>query len=529
MKKWNPSSCTPLYHFQRIMSEASVNNKRIAKNTMLLYIRMAFMMLVQLYTSRVVLSTLGVDDYGIYNVVGGIVAMFGFLNTAMTTSTQRYLTFELGKGNSQHLKQVFATSINIHIIVSIIVVILVETIGTWFLYNKMVIPNDRLPAAMWVLQLSVFTTVVAIMSYPYTAAIVAHERMSAFAYISLVEVTMKLLIVYLLAICRFDKLILYSILIALIQLGVRFCYSGYCSTKFHETKFHFYWNTKLMKEMLSFAGWNLLGNMASILYTQGLNMLLNVFFGPVVNAARALAVQVQGAIQQFSLNFQMALNPQITKSYANGNMKEMHILIYRSSKFTFLLLFCICFPVLLEAPLILKLWLNVVPEYTVTFLRLMVITMIIDATANPLMVSAQATGKVKAYQVIVGSILLAILPISYVVLKLGGAPWSVFLVHLILCCVAFVARLLIIRPLIQLDMYVYFKDVILRCIIVVSVSLFFVLPFSLCIFLQKTLLLSWVSLFVCISSGLIASFCCGLDIREREVVLFKVKSIINKL
>lgn len=487
---------------------------------------MLFMMAVQLYTSRVVLNTLGVEDYGIYNVVGGIVAMFGFLNSAMTTSTQRYITYELGKGNFERLKQVYTTSVNIHVIISIIVVILVETVGIWFLYNKMVIPADRMTAAMWVLQLSVLTTVIAIMSYPYNAAIVAHEKMSAFAYISVLEVVLKLAVVYLLTIWDFDKLILYAILIATIQLGIRFCYSGYCAKHFPETKYHFYWDKPLFEEMLGFAGWNLWGNLAGILFTQGLNMLLNVFFGPVVNAARAVAVQVQNAIQQFSSNFQMALNPQITKSYAVGQLCEMHKLIYRSSKFTFFLLFTLCLPVVIEAPIILEIWLKTVPDYTVIFLRIMIATMIIDATANPLMVSAAATGNVKVYQSVVGGILLAILPISYIVLKLGGAPWSVFLVHFCVCCTAYITRLFIIRPLIQLRVHTFVSEVIIRCLLVAVIAV--VIPLSAHIFMPNSIITSLFVIAISVICASMSSFYIGLDKHEREVILTKAKTVIAK-
>lgn len=509
------------------MSDIQSNNKRIAKNTILLYFRMMFMMAVSLYTSRVVLNTLGIEDYGIYNVVGGVVAMFGFLNAAMTTSTQRYITYELGKGNQDRLKQVFSTSVNIHILISFVVVILTETIGIWFLNEKMVIPAERMTAAMWVFQLSILTTVIAIMSYPYNAAIVAHERMSAFAYISVLEVILKLAVVYMLTIWDIDKLILYAVLIASIQLAIRFCYSGYCAKHFPETKYQLYFDKPLFKEMLGFAGWNLWGNLAAILFTQGVNMLLNVFFGPVVNAARAVAVQVQGTIHQFSSNFQMALNPQITKTYAAGQINDMHRLIYRSSKFTFFLLFILCLPVAVEAPIILELWLKTVPNYTVIFLRIMIATMIIDATANPLMVSAAATGKVKVYQSVIGGILLAILPIAYVVLKMGGAPWTVFVVHFFVCCVAYITRLFIIRPLIQLSITTFVKEVIFRCLLVVFAAA--IIPLALHIILSESLFNAICVILISVITASLCSFYLGLDKHEREVIIAKVHVITDKI
>lgn len=478
------------------------------------------MMAVQLYTSRVVLNTLGVDDYGIYNVVGGVVAMFGFLNSAMTASTQRYITFEFGKGCLDRLKQVFFTSISIHLLISFVVVLLGETIGLWFVYEKLVIPEARMHAAMIVYQMSILSTVVAIMSYPFNADIVAHERMSAFAYISILEASLKLAIVYLLVVGDFDKLELYAYLITVVQVLICLCYMFYCRKNFEETKFKISFNKPLFKEMLGFAGWNLWGNLAAILFGQGLNILLNMFFGPAVNAARAVSVQVQGAIQQFSSNFQMALNPQITKSYALGKLNDMHKLVYRSSKFSFFLLFVLCLPVLFETEFILKIWLKNVPDNTVAFIRIMVITMMIDATSNPLMVSAQASGKIKLYQTVIGLILIAILPISYVVLKLGGAPWSVFVVHLIMCVIAFIARLAIIKPLICLDLKNYFKEVINVIIFVVLVAA------SLSALIKNCFNTGVISslLVICISFA-IAIFSCffiGLNKHEKYVVISRI-------
>ena len=507
-------------------NQTSDNNKRIAKNTILLYFRMIFMMAVQLYTSRVVLNTLGVEDYGIYNVVGGVVAMFSFLNNAMTASTQRYITFELGKGNANRLKQIFSTSVNIHVLISILVVILGETIGLWFLNHKLVIPEGRITAAFIVYQASILTTVFAIMSYPFNADIVAHEKMSAFAYISILEASLKLAVVFLLVLGNFDKLILYAYLIVAVQLCICLCYILYCRCNFTESRYHFCLDKPLFKEMLNFAGWNLWGNLAAILMTQGVNLLLNMFFGPAVNAARAVSVQVQSAINQFSSNFQMALNPQITKTYASGKLGEMHKLIYRSSKFTFFLLFTLCLPVFFEAPFILKIWLKIVPDYTVIFLRFMILILLIDSTANPLMVSASATGKVKVYQSVIGGMLLLILPFSYIALKLGGQPWIVFAVHLSICIIAFITRLFIIRPLINLNLRDFVKQVIFRCSFVSVVSL--IVPAVVYILLDDNYFCFILVVCASILSSSIMSFYLGLDAHERYVVVQKIQTYSNK-
>lgn len=505
------------------MPDIAANNKRIAKNTLMLYIRMLLTMAVTFYTSRVVLHTLGVVDYGIYNVVGGIVAMFGFLNGAMSSATQRYLTFELGRGDSERLKTVFITSMNIHILMSVLVFVLAETVGLWFMYHEMKIPDDRFTAGMWVYQCSILSTMVMFVSVPYNATIIAHEKMSAFAYISILEVMLKLLIVYLLLIGDVDKLIMYAILMLAVQVVIRFTYNIYCRRHFEETAYGFKFDKSLFKEMLSFSGWNLWGNMAAVAFTQGLNILLNIFFGPAVNAARGVAVQVQQAVHQFSMNFQTAINPQITKSYAVQDIEYMHSLIFRSSRFTFFLLLCICLPVFMETEFLLGLWLKDVPEYTAVFLRLILCVTIIDAVANPLMISAQATGKVKIYQTVVGGILLSILPVSYVVLKLGGNPQSVFIVHLVICAVAFIVRLFIIRPMIGLQIGRYFKDVIFRCLFVGGTA--FVVPLILKYFLGNT---AWTSVLICavsvFSAGAI-SFCIGMTSGERKVLLRRLKVV----
>lgn len=509
------------------MTDRIQNSKKIAKNTLLLYFRMMFTMAVSLYTSRVVLNTLGVEDFGIYNVVGGVVAMFGFLNSAMSSSTQRYITFELGKNNFTQLKKVFNTSISIHIFISIVILILAETIGMWFLYNKMTIPIERMEAALWTYQGAIASTIVLIMSVPYNATIIAHEKMSAFAYISVLEVVLKLLVVYLLLIGNFDKLKLYSILMLTIQLIIRLIYGYYCKKHFPETKLQLAKDWKLFKEMLGFAGWNLWGNCASIAFTQGINILLNMFFGPTVNAARGIAVQVQNAVNQFSFNFQTALNPQITKSYATEDYMYMHKLIFRSSKFTFFLLLFLSLPIQLETEIILTIWLKNVPEHTVNFLRIILCVTIIDATANPLMISAAATGKVKLYQSAIGSILLTILPISYTILKIGGNPESVFIVHLSICAIAFIIRLFIIRPMIQLNINHYFKEVILKCFVVTLTSL--ALPIGIKYFTDDSLASFLVVCFTCVLSVALTIYILGFEQNEKQFINQKILLTINKI
>lgn len=502
------------------MSDTSQNNKLIAKNTLLLYVRMLFMMAVSLYTSRVVLNTLGVSDYGIYNVVGGVVAMFGFINNSMSSATQRYITFALGRGDTDNLKKVFSTALQIHILISALIVILGETIGLWFMYEKMQIPADRMDAAFWVLQCSILSAVVMIVSVPYNADIIAHEKMSAFAYISVLEAVLKLAVVFLLLISSYDRLIFYAFLILAVQVIIRFCYSHYCNKHFEETKYHKVWDKSLFKEMTGFAGWSILGNLSSVLFGQGLNMLLNVFFGPVVNAARAVSVQVQSAIQQFVGNFQMALNPQITKTYAKGEMEEMHKLMFRSARFSFYLLFFLSLPVLLETEQILTVWLNVVPENTVIFLRIMICISLIFTLSNPLMVANQATGKVRRYQIICGSMQLLILPISYVSLKLDFPAYSVFIVHFIIELITQCIRMILLKPLIGLTMKDYLSNVYSRVILVVVLSV--IMPLTIYLNMDNTALRFFL---VCIMSFLSVSFIAyrvGLSQKEHEFVKSKL-------
>ena len=507
--------------------DTAANNKRIAKNTMLLYVRMMFIMAVQLFTSRVVLNTLGVVDYGIYNVVGGIVTMFAFLNGAMITSTQRYITFELGKGNIERLKEVFTTCVQIHLIISLVIIILGETIGLWFLYEKMVIPEDRFTAAMWVYQLSILTMCVQVMSVPYNSDIVAHEQMGVFATISVIEVVLKLAVVYMLVVSNFDKLILYAILIAAVQLIIRFFYTWYCNNHFPESRLIHAFDKQLVKELGKFMGWNIWGNLAGTLFSAGLNLLLNMFFGPVVNAARAVAIQVETAIANFSTNFQMAVNPQITMLYAQNNLQDLHKLLFRASKFTFMLLFILSLPVMIETDMILKVWLKTVPEYTVIFLRLLLCIVIVDSVAKPLMTAAAATGDVKLYQSLIGGILLSIVPIAYVVLKLGGSPESVYIVHLTICIIAFITRLWVIKPMIRLSLRQYFSSVILRCMIIIAVSLLIcaLIKYALPVSIQSTIIVCCS----CILTASVTSYLLGLTPKERSFINCKTTTMLAHL
>lgn len=507
------------------MAGYKADNARLAKNTMFLYFRMIFIMAVTLYTSRVVLRVLGVEDFGIFNVVAGVVAMFGFLNSSMSATTQRFISYSLGKGDA-NLNKVFSTCVLTHALIALGVLVLVESVGLWFLYNKMIIPEVRMDAAFWVFQFSALSTVVTVMSIPFNADIIAHEKMSAFAYISIVEVCLKLLIVFLLDVGNIDKLVLYAFLLLLVQCGIFLTYMGYCLRHFKESRFRFVYEKKLFSEVFSFAGWNLWGYLASILYTQGLNILLNVFFGPVVNAARGLANQVDGAIRLFASNFQMAINPQIVKTYAAKDLESMHKLVFRSSKFSFFLLLALSLPVMIEAPVILRLWLSTVPDWTASFLRLMLVVVIVDSVANPLMTSAAATGRIKLYQSVLGGIQLLIVPVAYVVLRMGGEPNSVFVVHICICLIAFAVRLFIVRGMVGLSIKKYLMEVCVKSGVVTVVAT--VLPLTLYFSMNNSLLSAIVVVFVSLGSVAVSAYAIGLTKSERVFVSDKIGQILAK-
>lgn len=508
-------------------NQTSDNNKRIAKNTLLLYIRMFFMMGISLYTSRVVLNTLGVEDYGIYNVVGGLVSMFGLLNGSMSSATQRYITFELGKGDGKSLNKIFSLSLQIHALIAIITVLLIESVGLWFLYYKMTIPPERMTAAFWVLQASALTFIFSIMSVPYNADIIAHERMSAFAYISIVEAVLKLVIVFMLLAVPFDKLIVYAMLLAVVQLSIQACYMIYCHRHFAESKYRHVKDWRLFKEMTSFAGWNLFGGLSSISFNQGLSMLLNVFFGPVVNAARAVASQVQGAIQMFITNFQMALNPQIVKTYAQGDFEAMHMLMFRSSRFSYFLMYLLSLPVLLEAPLILQIWLKTVPDNTIVFLRIIICITLIYTIINPILVANNATGKVRTYYIVCGCMMISILPISYVVLRLGCPAYSVFIVHFCVELLTQVARLIMVRDRLHLSIRMYLKYVYWPIMLVTILSA--ILPMITYNLMSDGYLRFFIVSIVSVISVALVSFAVGLTPSERDFFIGKFKMIMVKL
>lgn len=505
-------------------TQSSNNNKRIAKNTMLLYIRMMFTMAVSLFTSRVILNTLGVEDYGIYNVVGGIVIMFTVLSGSLSVSISRFITFELGKNNMKRLKAVFSTGVNIQLAMSLLVICLAEAVGIWFLNAKMNIPTERIDAANWVFQCAILTFVINLLSVPYNAAIIAHEKMSAFAYISIVEVTLKLIIVYMLTISPFDRLKTYAVLFLCVGAIIRFFYGFYCKRHFEECTYHFVYEKPLLKEMASFAGWNFLGNGVYILNTQGLNILMNMYFGVAVNTARGIATQVDAALKQFVINFMTAVNPQITKSYAQGDLDSMHKLVCRSAKFSAFLMIFFAVPIILETDTILTIWLKNPPDYAAIFLQWIIISSFVDTVlSRPLVTSMLATGKIKRYQIIVTTIGCMVFPLSWLAFELGMQPHVGYILYFIFYSVLIGVRLYLLKDIVKLPVMMYVREVLCKVLPVMVIS--FAIPSLLRISME----VGWLRLIlVGISSAFmtaIVEFYIGLTPNERLFIVEKINNI----
>jgi O-antigen/teichoic acid export membrane protein len=447
------------------------NNRRIAKNTLYLYLRMLLTMGVRLYTSRVVLNTLGVEDFGIYNIVGGVVVLFSFINGSLSSATQRFLNFELGRNDIQETKRVFSMSLTLYIYAAIIVILLAETIGLWFVNTQMNIPSERMNAANWVYQLSILTVCVSFVQVPYYASVVAYEKMSFFAYVAIIEVALRLLVVFLLVYAGFEKLKLYAVLTFLVAVAVFGCYKYYCNAKIDTSRYKYFWNKTLFSKLLNFSGWMLFGAAAGVSATQGVNILLNIFYGVTVNAAMGIANQVNSAVNQFVSNFQTAFIPQITKLYAQGDTEQLRQLIYRSSRFSFFLLFALACPLMLNMDFVLKLWLKTVPEYSSVFCILILIYSLIEAMSKPIAFAIHATGQVKSYNTVMSIALLMNIVFSYIFLKLGFQPSVVLIINVLVNILCFAIRLLLVRHFKVLKIRDFIRNVILRVLCIALLAL----------------------------------------------------------
>ena len=494
---------------------------------MLLYGRMLFLLGIRLYTSRIILSALGFTDYGIYNVVGGIVAMFTMVSSAINAAITRFITFELGTGHIDKLKKVFSSSITIQVLLSIILFIFAETLGLWFLNEKMVIPEERMYATNWVYQFSIVTFIVNLISIPYNSAIIAHEKMGAFAYISILEAVFTLVVAYTIKVTPFDRLIYYAIMLVVSALIIRYIYIFYCKKKFVECKYTFVYDKSLFREMFSFSGWNLIGATSAVFRDHGGNLLINLFFGPEVNAARGIGMQVSHAIHGFVSNFQMALNPQITKSYAGGDIDYMNNLAQKGSKFSYYILFLIALPVLVSTEYILNLWLGSFPEHTVLFVQLIIIFTLMESLSGPLVTVMYATGEVKNYQIVVGGLQLLNLPISYVLLRFGAPPEIIIVVSVFVSFSCLIARLIMLRPLVGINIKEFLGNVVFKAFLISIFSLFIVKISTL--FLQEGLLAFIIKTIVSLLTASIVILFVGLTKKEREFIISKALSIIKKI
>jgi len=497
------------------------NTVRLAKNTLMLYFRQIIIMLVSLYTVRVVLETLGAEDYGIYHAVAGIVTMFGFLSNSMASASQRYFSFEIGRGGIDQLQKVFSLSIFIYILISILVIILAETVGLWFVDNKIAIPTERKGTALWVYHFSIISFLFTLFSSPYMAMIIAHEDMNIYAYVSIIEVMIRLGVVFILKFILLDKLQLYGILMCIATIIITIVYFVICTVKYSSCRYKYYWDNKLFKEIASYSAWNLFGASAGIFKNQITNILLIQFFNPIVVAAKTIATQVDNAVMSFSQNFNNALRPQLIKNYAGGEKESMLLLMFRGCKGTFLLMYLFALPLILEMHTVLGLWLKYPPEYTVLFTRLMLIDILITSISYPLMAVAQATGKIKLYQSVVGGILLLNVPVSLVFLLLGAPPYSVLIVAIILSFTACISRLLILKLLIDYSIVQFIMKVVIPVLLISAISS--ILPIILNYYLIQDIFRLIIVTIVSIIMVLICSYYIGINKEER----LKLKKIIR--
>lgn len=489
---------------------------------------MLFSMVIALYTSRLIIQRLGVSDYGIFNVVGGFVSMFTILSGALSAAISRFITYELGKGNIEKLRLIFCTGVNIQLLMSLVIIVIGEPVGIWFLNSQMNIPEGRMLAANWVFQFSLLAFVLNIISVPYNAEIIAHEKMSAYAWISILDISLKCFIVYLLAWAPYDKLISYAVLYAAEALLIRILYGSYCQHAFQECKYHFIFDKKIFKSMLSFAGWNFLGSSAGILNTQGVNLLINIFFGVTVNAARGIAVQVNSAVNQFVNSFTTAVNPQITKSYAAGNLDYVYKLICYSAKYSSFLLLYIAVPIILEAPTILKLWLGIVPDYAVIFTQLTVFSSFADFVLGNSMVTAIfASGKIRNYQITVSVIGGLVFPLTWIAYYLGMPPYATYIIYIIMYCIVVYVRVYYTKELVGMSPRLYWNKVMTRVLPVMILS--FLLPIPLLSIMNSGLIrIIMVTIISGITTTIVVAVL-GLSSHERskfyQIAINKIHSI----
>ncbi len=492
------------------------NNKRIAKNTILLYFRMLFIMIVSLYTVRIVLNTLGAIDYGIYNVVGGIVSMFGIFTTTMASASQRFFSYELGLNNKRNLQQIFSLNLIIYIGLSLFVILLAETIGLWFLNTHLNIPKDRLYAANFVYQFSVFLFVSNLIAIPYNALVIAYEKMSFFAYVSIFEVLSKLLVIYLLLRTSFDRLIFYSVLMCIIGYISLIIYWFYCFKKFFVSHFIFFWNKRKFNELIGYTGWNLFGSITTVLNTQGLSILINLFFGPIFNSAKAISDRVSYTISSFSTNFYLAVNPQIIKLYASGDIESMTALVFQSSKISYYMLLVLSLPLILKTEYVLSLWLGTVDYNMIVFTRLSLIYSLINILENPITQMVRATGKIKKYQIYVGAITLLLIPVCYFLFLNGFSAETSLYILIIIYIVVLYVRLCVVGKQFELSIKTYLDNV-LKYVVIVSV-ISFILSYYIYLYSKDIFLNFLLTSAIVVFITILIAYLLGLSRKEKLTI-----------
>lgn len=508
------------------MPISQINNQRITKNTILLYIRTLFVMVVSLYTSRVILQVLGVEDYGVYQVVGGMVMMFSVISTALSSAISRFITYEIGAGNTKKLNRIFATSVFIQMVISVVVIILAEIVGIWFINSQMQIPEGRMNAAYWVLHCSLITFVVNLLSVPYNACIIAHEHMKAFAYVSIIDVLLKLGICYVIKLSPIDRLVSYAILMVFLASIIRIIYVIYCHLHFEETRVKASFDKKIFGEMFCFAGWSFFTNSISIFNNQGINMLINVFFGVTFNAARGIANQVENAVCQFANNFTTAVNPQITKSYAAGDYDGMHLLVCRGAKFSYFLMLVMALPIICEADQLLHLWLVEVPSQSVILVQLSLGLGLLDSIGYSGYTACLATGKIKTYALVMSSITILVFPLSWLAFILGGTVEISYYIYIAIKIIVLIVRMFLLRSMVGLPVIFYLKNVFSPVIMTTFVSL---IPSIIVLYLMpESLIRLIVSLVVGVTFTGFFSLWIGMTKGERSVILNRIRFYLVK-
>lgn len=507
----------------------ATSNKTIAKNTMFLYFRMALTMAVALYTSRIVLDVLGASDYGLYNVVGGVVAMMGFLNGSISAGTSRFITYELGKGDHDKLNSVFNVCLVSHGMIALIVFVLAETIGLWFVNTQMVFEADRTLAVNVVFQASIFTAMLQFVQMPFTADIIAHEKMNIYAYVSILDVLLKLSMVFVLqTLNNVDSLIIYALMLFAIQIAINGIYIIFCHKHYTESHWHFIKDVKQYKEIFSFAGWDIIGGLCVITQGQGINILLNLYFGPVVNAARAVSYQVQGAFTQFTGNFMMAVNPEIIKFYARKEYGAMIKLINDASLYSYYLLLVFVIPVIFKIDVLLNIWLKEVPDQTIEFTNIILTTTMIRTISRPVINGTHATGDIKSLNLYAGGIGLLPLPVSWIALKCGAPATRVFWIILLWGIFANIAEIVIFKmKMPEFSVLEHLKQVYLRCIfisIITIIPVFYISTF----FADTFIAFSGYYVITFILCCLII-FYCGLTPSLRLSIINKIKNGIHRI